>query len=370
MNLPDLFATAPAVYAVDREYQIFVPVKQECVMWVEIGTETFYDDSNGVLRSHSSTHQMHVPMEILDREKSYTLCWRIVNERKPYFSDLSDVQTAVFPFRPVTGPDIRIYQVADAHNRVSGPVAAGKFFGDQLDLLLLNGDVPEDSGRVENFNTIHEIAGKITNGSIPVVFSRGNHDTRGIFAESLPEYTACSHGNSFYTFRIGPLWGIVLDCGEDKTDDHLEYGHTVCCEAFRRRETKFLEKVANDPEHEYAEPGVKYKVVMSHVPFPQTLKPPFDIEQDLYAQWCSILREKIKPDLMICGHIHDLYIIHPGDNLDHKGTPCPCVVASKLTQGKPDHFIGGAITLSEKSILVQYTNQDGQIIGGETLPRV
>jgi len=151
MNLPELFTTAPAVYAVDREYQIFVPVNRESVMWVSVGGKNFYDDSNGVLRSHTSTHQMHVPMDLLDAAKEYTVCWRIVNERKPYFSDLSDVFSFTLPFRPVTGPDVRIYQVADAHNRVNGPVKAGSFFGDRLDLLLLNGDVPEDSGRCRKF---------------------------------------------------------------------------------------------------------------------------------------------------------------------------------------------------------------------------
>ena len=33
-----------------------------------------------------------------------------------------------------------------------------------------------------------------------------------------------------------------MDCGEDKPDDHTEYGNTVCCEVFRRDVTRFLEK--------------------------------------------------------------------------------------------------------------------------------
>lgn len=368
MNLPELFTTAPAVYAVDREYQIFVPVSRECVMWVTVGEKNFYDDSNGILRSSSMTHQMHVPMALLDEAKEYTICWRIVNERKPYFSDLSDVFSFTLPFRPVTGPDVRIYQVADAHNRIEAPVKAGSFFGDQLDLLLLNGDVPEDSGNVENFRTIHEIAGKITGGSVPVVFSRGNHDTRGIYAEKLPEYTACNKGVSYYTFRLGPLWGIVLDCGEDKADSSNEYGWTICCEDFRRRETEFLKQVAADPEHEYAAPGVKYRIVTSHVPFPQNMPKPFDIEEELYTEWCNILKETVKPDVIISGHMHQLYVIHEGDERDNKGTPCPVIVASKPTKDRSE-FTGGAITLSEDQILVQYTNQEKQVVGEEILPR-
>ena len=43
--------TPPVVFAVAREYQIMVPVEAECVMWVQVGDETYYDDSNGTLRS-------------------------------------------------------------------------------------------------------------------------------------------------------------------------------------------------------------------------------------------------------------------------------------------------------------------------------
>lgn len=50
------------------------------------------------------------------------------------------------------------------------------------------------------------------------------------------------NGNTFYDFTLGDIAGIVLDCGEDKTDDHAEYGHTVACHGFRLRETRWLEK--------------------------------------------------------------------------------------------------------------------------------
>ena len=38
--------------------------------------------------------------------------------------------------------------------------------------------------------------------------------------------------NKDSTFRLGNLWGILLDCGEDKNDDRPEYGGTICCHAF------------------------------------------------------------------------------------------------------------------------------------------
>ena len=367
MNLPELFATAPAVYAVGHDYQIFVPVTQESLMWVKVGAETFYDHSNGVLRSHSSTHRMVVPMAALDKAKEYTICYRIVNERKPYRSDVTDVESITFRFRPVTGPEIRLYHIADAHNCVAAPVAAGSYFGDALDLLILNGDVPEDSGNIANFKTIHEIAGQLTGGGIPAVFSRGNHDTRGIYAEALAEHTACNNGVSYYTFRIGPMWGIVLDCGEDKCDDHEEYGHTICCEAFRQQETAFLKQVIANAKDEYEAEGVQYKVVISHVPFGSNLAAPFDIEIDTYREWCRLLKENVKPHLMLAGHIHRAYVVHAGDELDHNGVPCPMAVLSQRKGGNRDYFAGGAVTFAPGKIEILITDSEKNILGSETI---
>ena len=364
-KLPGLFASYPAVYAVGDRYQIIIPVTKESVMWVRVGGRCFYDDSNGILRSASPTHIMELPMKELDAAGTYTVCWREVNERKPYFSDLSDVYECSFSFRPIS-PDaktINVYHVADAHNRVTGPVSAGSWFGDGLDLLVLNGDIPNHSGDIANFAAIHRIAGEITRGARPVIFSRGNHDTRGIYAEKLAEHTPTDGGRSYFTLRLGPLWAVVLDCAEDKPDGNAEYGHTICCHDFRLRETEFLKKVASDPENEYAAPGVRFRLCIAHNPFNETLKAPFDIEQELYGEWCHILGERVRPQLMLCGHIHRCYVTLPGGERDAKGAPCPVVVAS-ATGGKEDreYFAGGAITLSDSGADVRFTDSRGALL--------
>lgn len=231
-ELPGIFATYPTVYAVGRRYVILVPVEAECLMWVRVGDREFFDDSNGVLRSASTTHKMEVPQELLDVAGEYTVCWRKIIERKPYFSDVGEIETYTSVFRPVRGDRIRMYHIADAHNRVDGPVAAGRYFGDDLDVLVLNGDIPNHSGKIEYFTAIHRIAGEITGGELPVIFSRGNHDTRGIYAEKIEDHTPTDCGRSYYSVRLGKLWALVLDCAEDKSDDHAEYGHTICCHNF------------------------------------------------------------------------------------------------------------------------------------------
>lgn len=364
-SIPNAFLTTPIVYAVNREYQIMVPVTCELVMWVEVGNQCFYDDSNGILRSSSSTHRMSVPIELLDREKHYRIGYRIIRERKPYFTEAEDAAYYESDFRPIKSYPIRMYHIADAHNEIDRPVAAGSYFGNEIDLLILNGDIPNHSGAIEYFASIHQIAAQLTNGEIPVVFSRGNHDMRGIFAEKIEDHTPTDGGRSYYTFRLGSLWGMVLDCAEDKPDDHPAYGFMNCCEDFRRRETEFIRKIIQNSEKEYAEAGIENRIVVVHNPFTQTLEEPFDIEKETYTEWASLLKDHIKPQMMICGHMHNCYISQVGDPTDHKGQPCPVVVASQ--KGKDIPFAGGAFELYPDRCKVLFTTDTKEVILDQTL---
>ena len=359
--MPREFVTVPIVYAVGKNYQIIVPVNCETVMWVQVGERKFYDDSNGILRSASSTHKMTVPAWLLDREKKYTVFYRVIIERRPYFTDAGEILSYESAFRPIEKAPVHAYHIADAHNRVDQPVAAGSFFKENLDLLILNGDIPNHSGEIEYFTAIHEIAARLTKGEIPVIFSRGNHDTRGIYAEKIEDHTPTDNGRSYFTFRLGHVWGIVLDCGEDKPDDHEEYGYTICCEDFRRRETEFIRQVIENAKQEYLAEGVENRLVICHMPFSERFREPFNIEEELYVEWCRLLKEHVKPQIMLCGHMHRAYISEVGGEKDHRGQPCPVVVASKVEKGDAE-FFGGAITLKPESCNVKITGDSGTIL--------
>ena len=355
--------TAPAVFAVGGNYQIIVPVSCETVMWVQVGDECFYDESNGILRSAKGIHKMLVPCELLDKAGEYTIHYRRVVKRKAYFSITCSPQKKAFSFKGVQGDRVNVYHIADAHNMVAEPVAAAECFRREvggIDLLILNGDVPEDSDRIKNFDTIYEIVGRVTGGGIPVVFSRGNHDTRGIYAEQIAEYTPCENGNSFFTFRVGNIWGVVLDCGEDKPDSHCEYGHMVACSAFRKRETAFLERLAEATSGEFLADGVEHRIVVAHNPFTRRYPEPFNIEEDTFTYWAKILKEKIKPELMICGHIHKFSVDMPGGDKDAFGQPCPVVVGSQVD--KKEKIFAGCGFVFEKDNIQVVLNDDKAVL--------
>ena len=364
-TLPEYMITYPTVFAVGDNYNIFVPFSDEVIMWVKVGDRKYYDHCNGILRSNTNMHKVEIPMTALNEARSYTVIYRKMIERKPYFPTSEEEKELTFDFRPVpSSGKINLYHVSDAHNLVKEPVNAGRFFGDEIDLLVMNGDIPNHSGDVKNFNAICEIASGITKGNCPAVFARGNHDTRGIHAEDMPAYIPIHNGKTYYTFRVGCVWGIILDCGEDKPDTNAEYGGTICFHEFRLRETDFIKSVIENAEKEYLAEGVQHRLVVCHMPFTYIQRPPFDIEQELYGEWAKLIRENIKPTLMLYGHMHICEVSRVGSERDHQGQACPAIFGSRpiFSKDGENGFEGCAVTLDNEKTTVWFNNDKGEIL--------
>lgn len=94
--------------------------------------------------------------------------------------------------------------------------------------------------------------------------------------------------------------------------------------------------------------------------------PPFDIEKDIYNEWTSLLRDNIKPDLMLCGHTHKSVIIKPNKENDCFDIGCPLVIGSEPTQ---EGFIGCGLISKENEIEVVFTDNLGNTVSKETLNR-
>ena len=356
-----MLKTAPAVFAVAQDYQIMVQISDPVLFSVRVGDEEYFDESNGIMRSLSEVHRVIVPQAELDRANEYTVCVRPLLHRKPYFTTTAPLQTFTFPFVPVPEKNIRAYHISDAHNRIDGPVAAARAFGD-IYFLILNGDIIDHSGDPSKFDNIYRLCAELTGGTKPVVFSRGNHDMRGNFAEKFAEYTPNCNGNTYYTFRLGSIWGILLDCGEDKDDSSDEYGFTVACRSFRRRQTAFLKRVIADCKNEYEAEGVRTRLVISHIPFSYIHWAPFDIERAVYFEWCALLREHVRPDAMICGHMHNLEVWHPGWYTDHLGQPAPVVIGSTINPNDRSYFAGCGFTFDGHCITAVFNDSTGAVL--------
>ena len=372
ISLPEHMVFAPTVFAMKDTYQIFAVIDASAVFWVEINGVRYYDESNGIMRSETKVHRVEVPMSELDRAGKYTTVFRLFPDRQPYYPKGSDPYVTEFEFRPLAPEKkgVNILHISDTHNLRDEPIAFSERWRGETDLLVLNGDIPDSSASVDHIMTVFAISGGVTRGMIPAVFSRGNHDTRGLCAEQFERYTPTRDGKTYYTFRCGGLWGLVLDCGEDKDDSSVEYGGTICMHGFRLRETEYIKQVIANADDEYLAPGVSHRVVICHIPFTYKYYPPFDIENELYSEWAAMMRDSIKPEVLIYGHHHCAEIWRAGSKYDERGQCCDAVVGGipfhKNKDREKADYVGAMISLGEEykaPIHVTFSNSEGKTTG-------
>ena len=349
----------PSVFVIGRDYEILLNLTANGLCFIKVGDEIYYEENSGVLPSESRTVvKIRIPQAVLNEAKKYTVIFRETNERKSYHSTYKTLLTETFAFKPLEKTeDIHVYHLADVHYRFEEAKQTAAYFGDDTDLFVVNGDIGEAETE-KNYFDVCEFIGEISKGEIPIVFVRGNHDTRGRLAELYSKYFPTDGKKTYFTFEIGCLNGVALDCGEDKVDTHVEYDATEGVpeeyrgsnrfHAYRRAQLAFLKEVKLETEK-------KIPFAISHVcPMMTTYKAGdiFDLERELYTEWNKEL-ECMGVKFMLCGHFHKAFILQPGNErslIEHK---YPVVVGSLLDKD----LWGAAITLNKDKMLVQFTNK-------------
>lgn len=355
----------PAVFVVGSSYEFLFNLNAYGLCYVQIGDAIYHEECTGVLPSERLTVKIRVPQTVLDEAKGYTVLYRATQERKSYFSTFQPMETQSFAFRPLTKTeDIHIYHIADVHYHFDEAKKMASYFGNDTDLFVFNGDIGEVETE-ENFLEVCDLVGEIAQGEIPVLFVRGNHDTRGRLAELYPKYFPVEKGKTYFSFEIGCLNGVVLDCGEDKPDNHREYDASESVpealrggnrfHAYREEETAFLKQTSLNTQE-------KIPFAVSHI-CPERVASvaggPFDIERDIYRQWIAEL-ERMQIRFLLSGHFHTAYVMHKGDERSFLPHEYPVVVGSVCTrEGK---LQGAAITLNKRSMIVRITDAEHQVI--------
>ena len=347
----NFFRFHPTVFCVGDTYQIIFLTEKPGMAWVEIAGEKYFDSQNGLMRWTDEMHRVSVPCEELDRAGCYSICYQEMEDRKPYYPEHGDTARREYRFFPVKkGEDLKICYLADTHGRVNEPAACAA--QREFDLLMMGGDIADHNSTKQDLWVLLKICAQAAKGEKPVVFSRGNHDTRGRMAEYLPGMIGTDNGNTYFTFELPGVFGLALDAGEDKRDFCREYGGTTCFEAFRRQETKWLEKVCAEGKWKDAD----VRIALCHIPFTMRQEAPFDIEHEIYARWTELLNE-MGVEFLLAGHMHALHILRPGDGKLWTETQFTTLVGSET----PQEFTGAHYTISKDSLRAEFVRQDGEI---------
>ncbi|MBQ2956821.1 MAG: metallophosphoesterase [Clostridia bacterium] len=341
----------PTVFSVKDTYQIIFLTEKPGMGWVEIGGQKYLDAQNGLMRWTDEMHRVTVPRAALDEAKEYAVCFQEMEDRKPYYPVHGDTVRRRYAFTPLNADaPVRILYLSDTHGKCDGPVACAK--QREFDLLIMGGDIADHNSTKQDLWVLFKICSEAVRGEKPVVFSRGNHDTRGRMAEYLPGMIGTDNGNTYFTFELPGVFGLVLDAGEDKRDSCREYGGTTCFELFRREETAWLESVKNEGRWKDA----PVRIAVCHIPFTMRQQPPFDIEQDIYARWSELLNE-MGVEYLISGHMHQLHILRPGDEQLWNDAQFITLVGSET----PQEFVGAHYTISPDALHLVFAHYSGEI---------
>ena len=364
----------PGVFFVEEDYEIILICRRRALASVVVEGCTFTDNVNGVMRTDTEVHKIKVPMALLDKARRYRVHLAPLEDHCNYYPKPSPTEAYEYDFTPVPAEgDVKAYVLADTHGRVTVPAETALAQG-KPDLLLLLGDIGDSAATRDQVITLHRLTSEITGGNLPTVYVRGNHDTRGYMAEKLHEYIPTRGGATYYTFRAGPLWGVVLDCGEDKPDTNIEYGlpetgGVANFLPFRNAQTDFLRGLIKNAETTYRAEGITRRVALCHINFTYTDRPFNDRNPTLYESWIAALNE-IGIDLLICGHEHKV-----GVQPDHyfHGDPAPrfptlltsahCDDPRPMKGGnKPGEYTGTALTFTATGITHAFTNHKGETL--------
>lgn len=188
--------------------------------------------------------------------------------------------------------------------------------------------------------------------STPMLFARGNHETRGPFARELPRYVPVEEGRTYYARDIGPVHILALDTGEDKPDSTQVYAGLNRMEAFRDTELQWF---TNHAATNARMANAPFRVVVMHQP---TFGWGWNSAQSnaKRAEWVSAANAS-NIDLVIAGHDHRFSLTPAGVD----GNTYPVVVVGQ------DQI--ATVHASMTELRVRVTDAAGKEIGALTIPR-
>ena len=309
--LPVYFNSDAVVFAVEDEYQIGWSTSTTTVGYVVIGDNVYTDSVAGEMRV-SKIHKVSVDRAVLEQEKEYTICAKGIFNKRAYLTVESAKISRSYPFRPIDATDgVQIYDVSDNHLLTAGAVKAGSYWGDDLDLLIANGDLINDVSAEWQITNAYRLMSAISQSSRPVIVTRGNHEAVGTRLTELPNWFGSRDGTFYYTVRFDDILFIVLDIANDMDDTASTISATANYNEYREKEVEWLTALK---ESEIAKnPQIRHVIGVCHIAFPLNLE---RYHGETSARILS-LTESMGVELLLSGHSHRIafYDAKDGENV-------------------------------------------------------
>ena len=304
--------------------------------WVEYGTDTLnlvkkHTLINGQIVSNTCLHKIRLDNLLPGQKYYYRVCSREITLYSAYKKEFGE--TAISNFSSFTLPsdktkDFTALIFNDLHNSSKTLASLYKQVKDiPYDFVICNGDIidaPHAADDAVNFVSL--VNHTIEASHIPIIYLRGNHEIRDAYSMDLKEQFDYIGGKTYSAFNWGDTRFVLLDCGEDKPDDHWVYYGLNDFAGFRAEEALFLKKEVASKAFKKA----SKRVLVHHIPiYGET-----DKYNPCLELWGGIL-SKAPFNVSINAHMHQFAYYPKGE----VGNNYPVVV-------------GGGYSLNSATIMV------------------
>lgn len=284
--------------------------------WVEYGTDPYnMIRARAFLEGEMVANNKINNIRLTGLEPGTKYFYRVVSQEitrySSYYKEFGDTVMSDIKSFTTWSDDIRDFRVIvynDLHSNMRMFNKLHALVEDKpYDLVIFNGDCFDDVekendiiGRLQTYNSL------IKSDEVPSIYIRGNHETRGEYSLYLWNYLGRMSGRSYSAFSLGDTRFVLLDCGEDKPDDHWVYYDMNDFTRHRLDQAEFLEKELKSNEYNKA----NKRILIHHIPIfgrkPGSFSPCSDL-------WKPVL-ENAPFNVSLNAHTHRYQVIDKGED--------------------------------------------------------
>ena len=269
----ELFLTQPYVQnPVNNGITIMWETTIPAYSWVEYGTEKANLKRvrliiDGQAEFNESIHKIRLDNLTPGQTYYYRVCSQEILQYKAYSKKFGNIAQSDFYSFTMPEADTDSFTAIifnDLHQRGNVFQALLKQVENvNYDFVVFNGDCIDDPANHEQATRFVKLLTESVHGDrIPTFFMRGNHEIRNAYSIGLRKHLDYVGGKTYGAFNWGDTRIVMLDCGEDKTDDHKEYSGLNDFTQLRHEQVGFLQEELASKAFKKADK----RILIHHIP--------------------------------------------------------------------------------------------------------
>ena len=269
----ELFLTQPYVQnPVNNGITILWETTIPTYSWVEYGTEKANLKRvrliiDGQAEFNESIHRIRLDNLTPGQTYYYRVCSQEILQYKAYSKKFGNIAQSDFYSFTMPEADTDSFTAIifnDLHQRGNVFQALLKQVENvNYDFVVFNGDCIDDPANHEQATRFVKLLTESVHGDrISTFFMRGNHEIRNAYSIGLRKHLDYVGGKTYGAFNWGDTRIVMLDCGEDKTDDHKEYSGLNDFTQLRHEQVGFLQEELASKAFKKADK----RILIHHIP--------------------------------------------------------------------------------------------------------